>query len=328
MAGRTSARAFFSLVAWFGCWGSPASGQDSMELSERMHVDDTCTGTRFFECALTVRIGQQNLHSLSRQEETVVERIVAVEGGRPSRVLRRYADQRATTQEGSGKGLVTTEGEDVGRIYLLSGEGAGRLVECRNDPSATAEAKGRVQRSLQGLLLPGRAVAPGERWEIPAGVVEQLFHEPGAPDPREARLSCKLLGREEVKGVRGARIAIEVVLVREQPNGLTRTLRLSGDARFELDSGRFLAWELTGTTTLEGTLPDGEGGALPLHGVGPTVLREWREWGKGEIGDETRTLLRKVAVDAREGSGTGDAVYRCGVCGYTQATPGACPTRH
>lgn len=275
--------------------GGAVRAEEKVMLKENLKANDVFTVTTFFEMtmAINVKAGPQEFDQnvMNRREEVIGTKVLAVENGRGIKLRRHIVSQKETQQNPGMAEPETKDGEDAGRIYVIAGFGKGRKVECLNDTPSEAELK-KIKNNPQTMILPGKAVAVGEAWEVPAEVLSEMFFDEDGERPEKVSMKCKLLGTEEVKGVKCARIGVELYISSKQETGMVLTMEVTGEGRFVLDSGAFLGWELTGQTTMTGEQDQGDQ-KITMKGEGPLKIRESWEPGKADLGDESKKLAPK-----------------------------------
>ncbi|MBI3267664.1 MAG: hypothetical protein HYZ53_01475 [Planctomycetes bacterium] len=272
----------------------PASAQEKVLLKENVVAGETYTIASFREMSLTFAgtINGQAFEQrqMNREEAFLGERILEVEGGSPRRLRRYYAKHRVTSSDSHTNRQETKDGPHAGRVFVLSGLGASRTADCLNDTLGPTE--DRPKPGPFGRLLPGREVAVGESWEPPAHVLSWLFFDDTDETVESATMKCTLTGVEERGGMRYARIAVELSTAREQGSGSNFRMNLRGTAIFRLADGAFQEWELLGTAMMRSVAKDPSGREYRMNGEGPVVMREAREYGKADLGDEQRPPAR------------------------------------
>lgn len=284
------------LGAWLVLGLGVVAAQESYALKENAHGGETFTVHTFFEMAMTthVKVGEQELLQkvLTRKEEVIGEQVLAVEAGRPAKIRRHFVSQRETNENSQRPGAVTQDGPDAGRIFVVTGTGAKRQVTCLNDEMDAATRK-RVKHNPQGQILPGRAVAVGEAWEVPAEVLKALFYDDAENPPEAVSIKCRFVGVEDWQGVKCARVAVELSVRVKVGTAVETSMNLGGEAHFGLDTGLFLGWELKGKATVQGENAGPDGQPAAMTGDGPITLRESWVPGAADLGDENRKLGRK-----------------------------------
>ncbi|MBI5369114.1 MAG: hypothetical protein HZA54_18910 [Planctomycetes bacterium] len=278
--------------------GGAVRAEDKVMLKENLKANDVFTVTTSFEMTMAIHgiVGPQEFDQnvMHRREEVMGTKVLAVENGRVSKLRRHIVSQKETEQNPGMAGPETKDGEDAGRIYVITGFGKGRKVECLNDAPTETELK-KIKNNPQTMILPGKAVAVGEIWEVPADVLKEMFFDEEGERPEKMSMKCKLLGTEEVKGVKCARVGVELYISSKQDTGMVLAIEVAGEGRFALDSGAFLGWELSGKTTMTGEQEQG-GQKITMKGEGPLKMRESWEPGKADLGDESKKLAPKPQV--------------------------------
>lgn len=272
-----------------------AWAQEKVDLKENARVNDTFTRTKVSEMSMTIRdkAGSEE-KVLNRTEETIGEKVLAVENGRATKIRRYYVSQKETAQNAGTQGPMTRDGESTGRIFVITGVGATAKAECLNDTVDAEWLKAKVKNVPQGILLPGRPVAVGESWDVPADLCKQLFNEGGDNGVDQASLKCKLLGIEDHQGVKSAKLGVEMRFSGDAQPGSKIVMELTGESWFGIETGMFLGWDMKGTMTLKGAQGGGKTGDEEVSGTGPVTMKETVGLGKADLGDETKKLEHKA----------------------------------
>ena len=280
---------------------SPVRAQEKIELKENMKQGDTFTVTTFMEQSMEIHVkaGPQEMTQkvMNRREEVLGTQVQAVDKGRPTKVRRHYVTQKETNENSQAPGAKSKDGHDAGRIYVITGLGQDRKVECLNDKIDPEKGKTGIKNNPQGMLLPGRAVAVGEAWDVPADVLKQLFFDDKGKSPEQVSMKCKLVAVDDEKGVKSARISVDLALVQKQGEGPEMTMTLVGEGRFGIANGTFMGWELKGKTVIKGDQKGPNGEEISMTGEGPITIRELWAAGKADLGDEKKKLEVKGGDD-------------------------------
>jgi hypothetical protein len=196
-------------------------------------------------------LGEEPLNTSSRGGRRLVVQMARVESGVLTRKVVQVADAYVESQDIQTGKFIRTDNAINGRTVTIERRGGGEVL-AGVEGVPEAEQKTLAMDDPLTKLFPDHAVKVGETWEISGEGLKRIFT---TGDFTEGRIEIALREIKEIEGRRCAVLVTKYKVAGKAPDGLQRTLELTGTLTVWIDRGYILAMSQSGRMTTSGADP-------------------------------------------------------------------------